>query len=165
MVSKVETNPTAVDHAALYALLTEAFAYMADRIAPPSSLTRMTLEDVIQKTEAEDVFVITEHQRPIACLFGTPADDAYYIGKLAVADHARGQGHARALIDAAERRALALGYNCLELQSRVELVENHATFARMGFVKTGETAHSGYTRPTSFTFRRPLPSPQDAPGL
>jgi len=36
----------------------------------------------------------------------------------------------------------------------VELVENHAAFAKMGFVRTGESAHPGYDRPTSITLRR-----------
>jgi hypothetical protein len=40
------------------------------------------------------------------------------------------------------------------LQTRVELVENHAAFSRMGFAKTGESAHPGYDRPTSITMRR-----------
>ena len=41
----------------------------------------------------------------------------------------------------------------LELQTRIELTENQATFGRMGFVKTAETAHEGFDRPTSITMR------------
>jgi phosphinothricin acetyltransferase len=41
----------------------------------------------------------------------------------------------------------------LELETRIELTENHATFARMGFIKTAETAHPGYERPTSIKMR------------
>jgi hypothetical protein len=57
-------------------------------------------------------------------------------------------------------RARALGFPTLELQSRVELVENHAAFTAMGFTQTEATAHAGYGRPTSLTFRKPvLPLP------
>ncbi len=165
MVSNLETNPTDIDVAALHRLLQEAFAYMADRIDPPSSLTRMTQADIAAKIRTEDLFVLRDGTRPVACLFGTARTHTYYIGKLAVAETHRGQGLARRLIDAAARHAHIHGHTALELQSRVELLENHAVFTRLGFHRAGETAHPGYTRPTSYTFRRPLPSPQGARGL
>lgn len=97
-----------------------------------------------------------------ACVFLTPKPAGpegrparLYIGKLAVAEPARGQGLARRLIDLAAARATALGLPLLELQTRVELTENHATFRRLGFTQTGATAHAGHDRPTSLTFARP----------
>ena len=42
----------------------------------------------------------------------------------------------------------------LELQTRIELTENHATFGALGFKKIAETAHPGYSRPTSITMRK-----------
>jgi phosphinothricin acetyltransferase len=42
----------------------------------------------------------------------------------------------------------------LELQTRVELIENHNTFSALGFEKVAETAHPGYSRPTSITMQR-----------
>ena len=38
--------------------------------------------------------------------------------------------------------------------TRIELTENHATFAALGFAKVAETAHPGYKRATSITLRR-----------
>jgi predicted GNAT superfamily acetyltransferase len=93
---------------------------------------------------------------PVACVFLTPRPQALYVGKLAVAATERGRGHARALVTLAEARARSLGLPMLELQTRVELTENHATFRALGFVETGRTAHAGYDRPTSITFRRPV---------
>jgi ribosomal protein S18 acetylase RimI-like enzyme len=92
----------------------------------------------------------------VACLFAVPQGDAYYLGKLAVREDLRGHGLATRLVDAAADRAKALGLDHLELQTRVELTENQATFRAMGFVETGRTAHPGYDRPTSITFRRAL---------
>jgi phosphinothricin acetyltransferase len=43
----------------------------------------------------------------------------------------------------------------LELKTRVELVENQAAFARMGFVEIGQTSHAGFPNPTSVTMRAP----------
>ena len=58
------------------------------------------------------------------------------------------------MVAVAERRARELGLAAVELQTRVELVENHATFAALGFVETARTAHKGYDRPTTITFRK-----------
>lgn len=66
----------------------------------------------------------------------------------------RRQGLATQLVALAVDRARALGLPALELQTRVELVENHATFARLGFTRVGATAHPGFDRPTSLTLRR-----------
>ena len=42
----------------------------------------------------------------------------------------------------------------LELETRIELTENHAAFAALGYVKTGKTAPSGYDRPIGTTTSR-----------
>lgn len=150
-------NPSGfADHAALHALLSQAFADMAGRIDPPSSMTRMSVADVAAKAAEEDLFLVRNDRRLLGCLFGTARGDVYYIGKLAVAPEARGRGLARALVARAADHARALGLGRLELQSRVELTENHRVFAALGFVEAARTAHAGYDRPTSVTFRRTL---------
>ncbi len=58
------------------------------------------------------------------------------------------------MVEKASERAVALGLPLLELEVRIELVENHVLFARLGFVKTAENAHAGYNRPTSITMQR-----------
>lgn len=45
---------------------------------------------------------------------------------------------------------------CLELQTRVELIENHNIFTTLGFEKVAESAHPGYSRPTSIIMRKRL---------
>ncbi len=76
---------------------------------------------------------------PQACVILTPKPHALYVGKLSVAYAHKRKGHARTLIDLAEARARALGLPLLELEVRVELVENHAAFIAMGFHQTGAT--------------------------
>ena len=134
------------------ALMRAAFAGMEGRIDPPSSIHRLTLEDL--RGGPGEVWAIGTP--PVAAAVFTARDDALYLGKIAVAADQRGRGLSRALIDAAERRARALGLPALTLQSRVELIENHAVFAALGFAKTGETAHEGYDRATSLTFTKDL---------
>jgi len=137
---------------AVLRLIQTEFAAMDGRIDPPSSMHRLTTADLALSAERGEVWVIG--QPPLACVVLTPKEEALYIGKLAVAGAERRKGHARRLIDRAETRARALGLPWLELQVRVELVENLRAFAAMGFHETGRTAHSGYDRPTSVTLRR-----------
>jgi ribosomal protein S18 acetylase RimI-like enzyme len=136
----------------ILALLRGAFAYMDGVIDPPSSLHRLTAEDIARQAERGEVWVIGAP--PVACMFLTPKGDHLYLGKLAVAADQRGQGLARSLIETALRRAAALGLQGVELETRVELTANHATFRALGFVETGRNAHPGFDRPTSVTFRR-----------
>ncbi len=135
----------------ILALLRQAFAYMDGRIDPPSSLRDLTPEALTRQARVGELWIIGA---PVACVFLTPKPGALYVGKLAVAESHRGQGLARRLIDRAETRAREMGLPALELQTRVELVENQATFVAMGFREVGRTAHEGFARPTSITYRR-----------
>ena len=135
----------------ILALLRQAFAYMDGRIDPPSSLRDLTPEALTWQARVGELWIIGA---PVACVFLTPKPGALYVGKLAVAESHRGQGLARRLIDRAETRAREMGLPELELQTRVELVENQATFVAMGFREVGRTAHEGFARPTSITYRR-----------
>ncbi|PJE29240.1 Ribosomal protein S18 acetylase RimI [Pseudooceanicola antarcticus] len=137
-----------------HALLTRAFAYMEGRIDPPSSLGRLPPEALAREAAAQELWVLPPVAAPLACMLLTPKADHLYLGKLAVADAARGRGMARRMVVHAEARARALGLPCLRLQTRVELTENHATFQRLGFVEIARTAHAGYDRPTSLTFEK-----------
>ncbi len=146
------------DLAPVLALLRSAFAYMEGRIDPPSSMHRLTREDMDQSCRTGEVWSLGAP--PVACMVLTPRPACLYLGKLAVDQQLRGKGLAARMIGIARERALALGYDRLQLQTRVELVENHAIFARLGFVKTGETAHEGYDRPTSITMEAEVRGPE-----
>lgn len=154
MVSKVETNPIFSDWSALEQLLRTAYAPMENRIAPPSSLATMTTLDIVEKCRSEDLFLARENGIPIACGFGKPNGSDYEIGKVAVSDTHRGQGYARAIMDAATLRAKALDLDALMLFARVELTENHATYTALGFKVVGDFTHPGFDQPTALRFRR-----------
>ncbi|MDH4986393.1 GNAT family N-acetyltransferase [Aminobacter anthyllidis] len=137
-------------------LIMRCFAYMDGVIDPPSSAHRLTPANLRDKAKDEVCFIATLEGRLVGCIFAAERSDAFYVGKLAVDDSARGLGIGRALMLAAERHAIAQGKPVLELQTRIELATNHATFARMGFVEFERTAHDGFDRPTSITFRKTL---------
>ncbi|MEM9061328.1 MAG: nucleotidyltransferase family protein [Pseudomonadota bacterium] len=144
------------DWRALHALLVRAFAYMENRIDPPSSLNRMTPDEIARKAGEELCFIAHDGIDLIGCIFCKIDQSFLYVGKLAVNPAHQGKGIGKALMTAAETEARRLGLRALELQTRVELTENHRTFTRMGFTKSGETSHPGFDRATSITMRKPV---------
>ncbi len=142
------------DWRSLLALLQSSFAYMDGRIDPPSSLNRMTEDDLRAKARKERLLVAHEHGQLVGCAYAEVRSGCVYVGKIAVASHARGRGVARKLLAAAESIARIAGRHVLELQTRSELIENHQAFGSLGFEKVAETAHPGYARPTSITMQR-----------
>jgi GNAT superfamily N-acetyltransferase len=154
MIPPRRLAPHSAELPAVLTLIRSCFTYMDGRIDPPSSMHRMTLDTLRDTSRTAELWVTGT--TPDACVILTPKSDCLYIGKLAVAAHLRKQGYALGLIQLAEQRARALGLAALELETRIELVENQAAFAAMGFVKTDETAHPGYDRPTAVTMRRPV---------
>ena len=144
------------DWEALLALIQRAFAFMEQRIDPPSSLNRMDAEGLARKAENETCFLAHDGRQITGCVFCRSAGNALYISKLAVDPAHQGKGIGKALMDRAEAEARELGLPALTLETRVELVENHALFASMGFEKTGASAHPGFDRPTSLSMQRSL---------
>jgi GNAT superfamily N-acetyltransferase len=141
---------------AVRTLIQKAFAYMEGRIEPPSSALRLTPQSMAADAADGALLLAKSGSTLVGCVFVRPKDDALYIGKLAVRPGLHGRGIGKALVAAARAEARALGLKALELQARIELTENHAAFAQMGFKKTGETAHQGYERATSITMRAPV---------
>jgi GNAT superfamily N-acetyltransferase len=144
------------DWTGLHALLRSTYAYMDGRIDPPSSLLRMDARQLEAKSRDEILILALEDQRLVGCAFAQLRDDCVYVGKLAVDERIRRRGVARKLMAAAETLARENTRGCVELETRIELVENHRTFEALGFVKVGESAHPGFDRPTSITMRKAL---------
>lgn len=143
------------DWTAVHALLAAAYAPMRGRIDPPSSLDRMTPGTLAEKAGRETVLLAFAPDLA-GCVFLEARPRSLYINKLAVAPAAQGRGTGHALVQAAEAEARRHGLDALTLQTRIELTENHAAFAAMGFAKTAETCHPGFDRSTSITMEKRL---------
>lgn len=137
-------------------LILRAFAFMDGRIDPPSSALALTAGSLARKARSETVLLAHLGERLAGCAFLAERGDCIYLGKLAVDPASQGQGIGRALLAAAEDHARRAGKPAIELQTRVELTENHVAFSRLGFRETARTAHAGYRRPTSLTMRKGL---------
>lgn len=140
----------------LLSVIRSAFAYMDGRIEPPSSAHRLTAASLKDKALVEIVFLAVDHDEIVGCIFCRPEPDCLYVGKLAVLPQSQGLGAGRALLSAAEWEARALELPALRLETRVELVENHARFRARGFEKTAESCHPGYDRITSIEMTKRL---------
>jgi len=133
-------------------LVQDAFAYMDGRIDPPSSMHSLTVSGIAEQCSSGEVWTLGNPI--IACVFLTPKDDALYIGKLAVSENNQGRGIGKKLVDHACDRAIAHNKSALELYTRIELTENHKTFAKLGFEIVSESSHSGYAKPTYLIMRK-----------
>jgi len=140
----------------LLKLLHEAFAYMDTRIDPPSSLHRLTPASLASKSQDETLFLATDGRALVGCVFARLQTDALYVSKFAVRPDRQGCGIGRRLMNAVEQHARDISVRDLELDTRIELTENHATFAAMGYIKVAEGSHQGYGRPTSVKMRKTL---------
>jgi ribosomal protein S18 acetylase RimI-like enzyme len=136
----------------------ELLALLHARIDPPSSLHKMDTAALAAKAGAETLLLALAGERLLGCLFARPLGASLYVGKFAVAPDAQGQGIGRRLMHAAEVLAREHGLAGIELETRIELVENHATFQALGFRKIAEKSHPGYDRPTSITMHKHVPA-------
>lgn len=145
------------DYEALLALILRSFASMNGRIDPPSSAYLLTATSLRDKAASEIAYIATDGGQLRGCVFLKPEPPGcLYISKLAVEPDAQGRGVGRALLAAASAAAADLGLPQLRLQTRIELIENHAVFSRWGFRKTAENAHPGFNRTTSIEMRKTL---------
>lgn len=133
-------------------LIARAFAGMDGRINPPSSIHHLTVQDIAEQAKSGEIWVIGAPA--VACVFLTSLPHALYLGKLAVDPAVQRMGYARRLIAVAEARAHDLKLPALELWTRIELSENHATFRGLGFVQSGTSSHAGFDRPTTVIFTK-----------
>ncbi|HXV30745.1 MAG TPA: GNAT family N-acetyltransferase [Sinorhizobium sp.] len=140
----------------LLALILAAFAHMDGRIDPPTTARALTLESLRRKARDEVALTVVSGGDLLGCVFLKPEADCLFLGKLAVAPAAQRRGIGRRLLAAAEETARSLSLPALRLQARIELTENHMTFAAWGFVETGRSAHPGFTRPTSIEMQKLL---------
>jgi ribosomal protein S18 acetylase RimI-like enzyme len=129
---------------------------MEGRVDPPSSLARLNLRGLTEETTDETLNIASCEDELIGCAFATPLGDALYVGKVAVHQRFRGRGVVRQLFCAASELGRGMSLPFLELQTRVELVENHQAFAAIGFYQVGESSHQGYYRPRSITMRKAI---------
>jgi ribosomal protein S18 acetylase RimI-like enzyme len=72
--------------------------------------------------------------------------DVLLLENVAVLPSHHGRGVGRALLELAEARATARGCTRIRLFTHVTMVENHALYERIGYVRTHDATDDGVTR-------------------
>jgi GNAT superfamily N-acetyltransferase len=142
----------------LLELILAAFAYMDGRIDPPSSALGLTQEALKRKAQDEIGYAALDGEVLKGCMFLRPEVNSLYLGKLAIAPEAQRKGTGRALLQIAEAVAGGLRLGTIRLDTRIELIDNHAVFGAWGFVKTAEKSHPGFDRVTYIEMRKMIPA-------
>jgi ribosomal protein S18 acetylase RimI-like enzyme len=137
-------------------LIHTSFAYMDGRIDPPSSAHALTAQSLREKARNEIGYVARDGDKITGCVFCRVEPDSLYIRKLAVLPETQGRGIGKRLLTYAEAEARNRDLTILRLETRIELVDNHTTFAAWGFSKTAENSHPGFDRTTSIEMRKLL---------
>ena len=151
-IRRLQPNDQALSE--VLTLIRTSFAFMTGRIDPPSSMHQLTVQDLSDQAHASWILAMGD---PVeACVVASPLPHALYLGKMAVDAILRGQGVGRLLVAACVEIAREMGHDRLELQVRIELVENQQAFAKMGFVKVSENCHPGYGCVTEITMQKIL---------
>lgn len=147
----------------VYTLLKTAFADHEGVIDPPSSVSRLTVDDVIADARAGTLMLVECDGDIVGCAFLKQVEEVIptleekparvmYLYHLGVAPVARRRGIARDFFNLAEMLTKQHALPALIVKSRVELTANHALFRKLGFTQIAETRHPGYDRTTSLTF-------------
>ena len=138
----------------LLELLRAAFASQENRVHPPSSVNTLDAGSLAEKSSQEHLFLASFASELAGCVFARGRPPVLYVSKLAVWPRLQGRGIGRRLMSALELFARESGHTVLELETRIELTENHRTFESLGFSKVSEHAHEGYDHPTYIRMRK-----------
>jgi ribosomal protein S18 acetylase RimI-like enzyme len=150
---------TAADAAAVATLIRTVFADLPQQVDPPPSALHETADSIAAALAEGGGAGIEQHGTLVGCVLWREKPGGLYMGRLAVAAAARGQGLARHLVAAAEAEARQRGLKRLLLSTRLGMLANRRLFASCGFVETVQHAHPGYAVPTYVDMEKWLDKP------
>ena len=142
------------DAAAAAALIRAGFTGQV--VDPPPSAARETADSIGTALAAGGGFGVEADGALQGVVLWQEAEGGLYLGRLAVAEAARGRGLARSLIAAVEALARQRGLPFLHLKVRLPLLGNRALFRACGFVETTLHAHPGHAEPTFCAMQKRL---------
>ena len=149
----IENDGQFSDWASLLSLIQTSFKDMETRIVPPSSMHQLTEKSLREKANSETLFYVMSQGELVGCAFACIQEQVLYVGKVSILPDFQARGIGGFLISACKKFAKRSAITELEIQTRIELTENHVFFEKLGFKQVGTTAHSGYDLPTSITMR------------
>lgn len=132
------------DVAAIGQIVREAYGHYVARLGkPPGPM----LDDYARRVADRQVWVLEEGGTLGGILVLEDAEDgALLLDNIAIAPHAQGKGHGRALVAFAEAEARRRGHASIRLYTHVLMTENVAIYGRLGFAETHRVTEKGYDR-------------------
>lgn len=136
------------DAPTLLTIIQQAYAQYRDRLDPPSGALRESAAALAALLCHESAVLAGAGPVAAGCVFYDQTGDELYMHRLAVIPAARQMSLGHALVSYVEARAREAGCVRVRLGVRLQLPENQAFYARLGYAVLGPDAHPGYTRPT-----------------
>lgn len=150
VLAAIRTATTA-DAARISAIARAAYAKYVPRIGREPAPMSVDYEAEIV---AQRVVLVEGAEKIIGYMVSWPEADAYFIDNVGVDPAFQGQGCGRRLVEHAAGEAVRLRLPALRLYTNVQMTENLAMYAHMGFVETHRGIENGYHRAY---LRRDLP--------
>ena len=111
--------------------------------------------DYAQAIATNEVWVAARDDGLVGALVLRPEHDHLFVDNVAVDPEAQGTGIGRALLEQAERRAIALGLPELRLLTHELMTENREMYERLGWEETEHRLEGRFSR---VYFRKPVTS-------
>ncbi len=140
----------------LLRLIQAAFEEHRGKLDPPSGVFKETLESLRGKWSRGGAFIAQLNGEAAGGVLYEPETGFMYLGRLAVPPEFRGQGVARALVEAVEQQARTLHLPCVRLGVRTQLPANRHLFEHLGYEVIRYDCHPGYTEPTMMMLEKKL---------
>ncbi|MEY4578543.1 MAG: hypothetical protein RL701_3246 [Pseudomonadota bacterium] len=104
------------------------------------------LEDYARVVADREVYVIELNADVVGVLVLGPTDEGFRLDNVAVRPEQRGRGLGRRLLQLAEDRAAAAGFDSIYLYTHDMMTENRALYARIGYVQYDARTENGLSR-------------------
>ena len=120
-----------------------AYEHYTARIGkPPGPM----LDDYAAIIEQHLVWVVCHGEHVVGLVVLIEQEDGILLDNVAVHPEYQGQGIGGQLMGFAEKKALALGYQELELYTHVKMTENIEIYRKLGYVEVERRIERGYER-------------------
>ena len=139
-------------------VLARAFAEYEGALDPPSGVLAETAGSLREKVARGGALVCEGADGALGCALYMPEADHLYVGRVGVVPEGRRGGAGAALLRAAERRALELGYGRVRLNVRLALGRLRAYYESRGYRPIACHAHEGSPEPTYVEMEKVLPA-------
>jgi ribosomal protein S18 acetylase RimI-like enzyme len=114
-------------------------------------------EDYSRRIDRGEVWLLACRDSDVGVVVLEERRDHVLVYSIAVRPTEQGRGHGRALLDFADRRAIALGLAVIRLYTNVRMEKNIALYRRHGYVETGTRPHPSRAGEVLVDMMRPVP--------